>query len=409
MVQKVLFLNTVAGKGSVGRIVTGLASALRDRGTDSLIAFGRWDAPENFSTYRIGSDADVYIHGALSRITDRHGLYSKGPTEKLISKIRQYDPEIIHIHNVHGYYVNFEILFSFLKNEFSSDPGHRIIWTLHDCWSFTGHCVHFEYAGCDKWKTGCFNCPEKDQYPRSFLMDSSRSNYGLKKECFTGIRNLTLVTPSEWLKSKVKESFLKEYPVETIPTGIDLNVFKPVKSDLRERYGISGKKVLLGVANPWRDRKGFRDFMELAGQTGDDKVIVMIGLSKKQAGIMSKYKNVIPLMKTDSVKEMAEWYSTSDIYVNLTREDTFPTTNIEAMACGTPVITYRAGGSPESLTDETGIVTAENNISCVMESIDRLLSRDREEARKVCVQRAEAYGSEKRFQSYIEKVYEKIL
>jgi len=409
MVQKVLFLNTVAGKGSVGRIVTGIASRLRDRGTDSLIAYGRWEAPENFHTYRIGSDADVYFHGAMSRLTDRHGLYSKKATERLIEKIRQYDPEIIHLHNIHGYYVNYRVLFTYLKNEYSKDPAHRIVWTLHDCWTFTGHCVHFEYAGCDRWKTECFNCPEKLQYPRSFLLDSSRSNYRLKKELFTGVDNLQIVTPSEWLRSRVKESFLKEYPVEIIPTGIDLDVFKPEKSDLRERYGLTGRKILLGVANPWRDRKGFSDFKELAASLGEDKAVVMIGLNQKQAGIMKEYKNVIPVLKTDSVKEMAEWYSIADIYVNLTQEDTFPTTNIEAMACGTPVITYRAGGSPESLTSETGIVTGENNISSVIKAIDELLSGDMEKTALACRERACDYDSGKRFLSYIENIYEKVL
>ena len=409
MLKKVLLLNTVAGKGSVGRIVTGLASTLRSRGVDSLIAFGRWDAPENFNTYRIGSDAGVYVHGALSRLTDRHGLYSSGPTEKLIEKIRQYDPDIIHIHNVHGYYVNYKILFNFLKNDFSVKPGRRIIWTLHDCWSFTGHCVHFEYAGCERWKTGCFSCPEKDQYPRSFLMDSSRSNYSLKKECFTGIGNLTVVTPSEWLKQKVQESFLSGYPVETIPTGIDLSVFKPVSTDLRERYGLTGKKVLLGAANPWRDRKGFKDFIELSRHIGEDTVIVMIGIKKKQAEILKNIRNVIPIAKTDSASEMAGWYSTADIYVNLTREDTFPTTNIESMACGTPVITYNAGGSPESLTPETGIVTTENNISCVIKAVKEIFDRNMSEVKEACIKRAGSYGSEKRFREYIEKVYEKVL
>lgn len=402
--KKVMLVNTVAGKGSVGRIVNGLSSELKERGAKTLIAYGRGDRPEGHDSFRIGSNKDVYIHGALSRISDRHGLYSEKATRALIGKIEEFDPDIIHLHNVHGYYVNYRLLFSFLKNSFSGE-GKRIMWTLHDCWSFTGHCVHYEYACCTKWKSGCHDCPEKAQYPKSLLMDGSRENYRLKKEAFTGLKNLTLITPSKWLKEQLSESFLSGYPVFVIPTGIDLSAFRKRGSDIRERYGIGDKTLLLGAANPWRERKGFDDFLKLAGKTGDDTVIAMIGLNKKQLATVSGYKNIIGIMKTDSVEEMAEWYSAADIYVNLTYEDTFPTTNLEAMACGTPVITYRAGGSPESITPETGAVTEVGNITRVIESVDRLLSSDPVETEKHCISRASEYASDIRFRQYLDEVY----
>lgn len=403
--DRVLFLNTVAGKGSVGRIVTGLSTALKERGSESLICLGRWDSPAGHEVYRIGNERDVYIHGVLSRLTDRHGLYSSDATKKLIEKIREYDPDIIHIHNVHGYYVNYQLLFSFLKNEYAMKEGHRIIWTLHDCWTFTGHCVHFEYAGCMRWKEGCHDCPEKKQYPASLLLDNSKDNYRLKKEAFNGIRNLTIVTPSEWLKDRVKESFLKEYPVITVPTGIDLNVFKEQKTGIRERYGIGEKTLLLGVANPWRERKGFDDFLKLADAAGDNTVIAMVGLNKSQVSRASAHRNIITVMKTDSIREMAEWYSAADIYVNLTYEDTFPTTNLEAMACGTPVITYRAGGSPEALTEESGIVTEVGDIEGVLKAVRELKERDSKETAKSCVEQASRYSLDQMFRRYLVDVY----
>ncbi len=405
MSPKVLFINTVAGKGSVGRIVTGLSRALKKRDAETLIAYGRWAPPSGHDSYRIGGDVSVYLHGILNRITDRHGLYSAEATKALTGKIKEFDPDIIHLHNVHGYYVNYRLLFDFLKRDFSGRNNHRIIWTLHDCWSFTGHCVHFEYAGCMRWKEGCHDCPEKKQYPASLLLDASRENYRDKKNCFTGIDGLTLVTPSEWLKSVVRESFLKEYPVKCVPTGIDLNSFKIRPSEIRKRYGIGEKPLLLGVANPWRERKGFDDFLKLSESLGDEMKIAMIGLTKSQTEIASEYGNIIPIMKTDSVEEMAEWYSASDIYVNLTYEDTFPTTNLEAMACGTPVITYRAGGSPEALNYETGTVREIGDITGVIESAREILGRDKEKIRKACVERAALYGSELRFNQYLDEIY----
>lgn len=402
--MKVLFINTVAGKGSVGRLVTALSSALKEKGAETLIAYGRWDKPEGYDCYRIGSDFSVALHGALSRTTDRHGLFSSSATKELIKKIREYDPDIIHLHNVHGYYVNYDLLFSFLKNEYAKNKAHRIIWTLHDCWSFTGHCVHFEYVRCDRYKEQCHDCPEKKQYPASYFLDASKDNFLKKRKAFTGVCNLTIVTPSDWLKERVGESFLREYPVIRVPTGIDLNTFKKQKTDIRERYGIGEKTLLLGVAAPWRERKGFDDFLKLA-DAANDAVIAMVGLNKAQAHAAAGHKNIIPVMRTDSVKEMAEWYSAADIYVNLTYEDTFPTTNLEAMACGTPVITYRAGGSPEALNEDTGVIIEVGDIGGVLKAVKELKGRDREKTAESCIKKASMYSRESMYKGYIEEVY----
>ncbi|MBO6149128.1 MAG: glycosyltransferase [Lachnospiraceae bacterium] len=418
-----MFINAVCGSGSTGRIVTGLMDALEEQGVETLAAYGRDTAPLEYNTYRIGSDLDVYVHGILSRITDRHGLYSKAATVALIDKIREFKPDILHLHNIHGYYINYKLLFDYIRNEYRG----RIVWTLHDCWAFTGHCSHFSYIRCDRWRTGCHNCPQKNEYPRSMLMDSSKFNYRLKKELFTGISKLELVTPSEWLLKVAAQSFLGEYPGQAVPTGIDLNTFKWRRSDIRKKYGVGEKPLILGVANPWRERKGYSDFLRLAREMGADYSFAMIGLRHKD--MKGLPQNVIGIGHTDSLQEMVEWYSSADIYVNMTKEDTFPTANLEALACGTPVITYDAGGSPESLNDSCGRVVPCGDIEAVKEAVLELLglpmahmgsSGTPEKAlaasaladenvaydlQQKCRERAELYSSKRRFAQYLEKVY----
>lgn len=397
--KKVFLINSTCGLGSTGRIVTGLMDVLSSNGYTCMAAYGRGKAPEGYDTYRIGSDFDVNVHGALSRITDRHGFYSKSVTKRLIHKIEEFNPDIIHLHNIHGYYLNVGILFRYLKKS-----GRKVIWTLHDCWSFTGHCTHFEYIGCTKWKTGCFRCDQLSEYPKSLLRDGSTGNYKEKKELFTGIPGMVLVTPSEWLKGKVKQSYMKDYNVTVIPTGIDLSQFRPVESDYREKYGLGDAYVILGAANPWRERKGLYEFAKLGKALNHHYKIVLVGLNEKQMAELPP--EIIALPKTDSIEEMVKWYSTADVYVNLTLEDTFPTTNIEALACGTPVITYRAGGSPESIDPSCGTVVERSNLTGVSAAIDCMaLAADKKEA---CLKRASMYSSEKRFTEYYEKVYAKL-
>ena len=397
--KRVFFINSTCGTGSTGRIVTGLMGVLTSYGYTCMAAYGRGKAPEGYETYRIGSDFDVDFHGVCSRITDRHGFYSRSATRRLIQKIEEFNPDIIHLHNLHGYYLNIGILFHYLKKS-----ERKVIWTLHDCWSFTGHCTHFEYIGCTKWQTGCFRCDQLGEYPKSVLCDASTSNYKAKKELFTGLPNMVLVTPSEWLKGKIKLSYMKDYEVTVVPTGIDLSQFYPLESDLREKYNLGNSYVVLGAANPWRERKGLYEFAKVAKSLNHRYRIVLIGLNEKQMAELPP--EIIALPRTDSVEEMAKWYSTADLYVNLTLEDTFPTTNIEALACGTPVVTYRAGGSPESIDSTCGMIVERSNLSGVTAAIDRM--KDGGDKKEACLRRASMYSSEKRFTEYYEKVYAKL-
>lgn len=397
--KRVFLINVTCGFGSTGRIVTGIVDELEGFGYNCKIAYGRGSAPEGYNTYRIGSDLDVNIHGVLSRITDRQGFYSTKATKELIEVMKEFDPQIVHLHNIHGYYLNVKLLFEYLR-----ESRVRVIWTLHDCWSFTGHCTHFEYVGCMKWqsRSGCFNCEQLREYPKSLLMDASAKNYAQKRELFGNMPHMELVTPSYWLKDKVEQSFMGQYPISVVPTGIDLETFSPTPSELRAKYGIGDKFLILGAASPWRERKGLFEFYKLSSKLTKDYVIVLLGLKPEQ--IKQLPKEIIGLGRTDSVKEMAQWYTAADAYVNLTLEDTFPTTNIEALSCGTPVITYTAGGSPEAVAEGCGMSVPRNSIEGVINALDRI--KNGPDMSAACLKRADEYGSELRFSQYCTEVYE---
>ena len=345
--MRVLQINSVCGIRSTGRICTDLADVLLQDGHECKIAYGRESVPEKYRkiAVRIGNDLDAKMHALQSRIFDNAGFGSRLATEKFIEWVKEYNPDIIHLHNIHGYYINIEVLFKYLAE--SNKP---VIWTLHDCWAFTGHCAYFSYVKCDKWKTGCFNCPQKKRYPLSLLWDASKQNWQKKKALFTSVKNMTLVTPSKWLANEVKKSFLSNYPMNVIANGIDLDVFKPTPSDFKEKNGLVGKKIILGVASSWSECKGLKDFIELSKILDEKYKIVLVGLSGNQ--IKELPENVMAISRTNNVKELAEIYTAADIFFNPTYEDNFPTVNLEAQACGTPVITYRTGGSVESVPEK---------------------------------------------------------
>ena len=341
--MKVLMINSVCGIRSTGRICTDIAEELEKQGHDVKIAYGRETVPEKYQKYavRIGTDLDVKLHGIKTRLFDRHGFGSKRATKKFIKWVEEYDPDVIHLHNLHGYYINIKILFDYLKK-----ANKKVVWTLHDCWAITGHCTHFSLASCEKWKTACNCCPNKKEYPKSKLFDNSKKNYICKKSLFTGIKNMVVVTPSEWLKDLVKQSFLADYEVKCIHNGIDLDIFRPTESDFKKCNALEDKKVVLSVSSVWNERKGFYDVIKLAELLPDYRVVI-VGVDEAQKSELPC--NIIGITRTNNVVELAEIYSAADVFVNLTYEDNYPTVNLEALACGTPVITYKTGGSVESV------------------------------------------------------------
>lgn len=370
--MKVFQINTVCGSGSTGRIAVNLAKMLEKHGDESIIAYARGQAPKEVMTWKIGNMWSIYFHGIMTRITDHHGLYSKKATRKLIAKMKDYNPDIIHLHNIHGYYLNYEILFEFLK-----EYQRPVVWTLHDCWSYTGHCSHYTYAKCDRWKHACYGCPQKRDYPGSLLFDNSKKNFEKKKECFTSLKYLQLVTPSVWLKEQVEQSFFGNHgniKCEVIPNGIETNIFVKKEVSLRDKWKLQDKKIILGVANVWTKQKGFDDFLRLAEQLDDSYQLVMIGVSEKQKQlILKQYKNILPLEKTKNIEELVVWYSVADIYFNSSIEETMGMTTGEAICCGTPVVVYDSTAIPESIGKNCGIIVPAKDISRVKGAIEEIL------------------------------------
>ena len=390
--MKVLMINSVCGIRSTGRICTDLAEVLEKEGHTCKIVYGRESVPEKYRKYavRIGSDLGVKMHAGLSRIFDDAGFHSRFATHKFIRWVKAYDPDVIHLHNIHGYYLNIEILFDYLRT-----CGKKIIWTLHDCWAFTGHCPHFTYIGCEKWKTQCGHYKKKRGYPKSIFLDRSQQNFERKKKLFTGIPNLTLVTPSKWLAGLVKESFLKEYPVEVIHNGIDLTVFKPTPSDFRQRYHLEDKKVILGVASVWDRRKGFDDFLDLAKHLDDSYRIVLVGVSEEQQKILPK--NIIGIGRTNSTKELAEIYTVADVFLNLSVEETMGLVTVEAMACGASCIVLNKTAVPEFVNEKCGIVLSNYNYRDVLLSFKKTdLIED-----SPCIEQASNYERGKQYNFYL--------
>lgn len=363
---KLLQINVSANAGSTGKIAEQIGKAARAAGWKSIIAYGKRANDSSSELVRIGNGFDIIIHGIQTRLFDRHGLGSVWATKQLVNQLEDFDVDIVHLHNIHDYYINYKILFGYLK-----ERNLPIVWTLHDCWPFTGHCSHFDFIGCDKWQAHCGNCPGKGTYPKSLWFDRSKKNYDDKKEAFCSVLdNLTLIPVSNWLEGFVRKSFLKDARIiETIHNGIDVNLFRPIKdSAIREKYNIPKEnKIVLGVAAPWSKRKGLEDFIQLAKKLNDDFVIVLIGLSLGQLKEMPQ--GIIGIPRTENQAELVSLYSEASIFVNPTYEDNYPTTNLEALSCGTPVITYRTGGSPESITDNTGAVVEKGDIAALCEYI----------------------------------------
>ena len=342
--MRILMINSVCGIRSTGRICTDLAEALEKQGHEVKIGYGRESVPEKYRRFavRISSETEVKLHGVKARLFDADGLGSKRATARFLRFVEEFNPDVIHLHNLHGYYINVPMLFRYII-----ENNKKVIWTLHDCWAFTGHCCNLN--GCDKWKSLCNACPKHKLYPAS-ITDRSHLNYQRKKELFTAVKDLTVITPSQWLADLAKQSFLGSSRIEVIPNGIDLDVFRPRQSDFKSRNGLDNKKIVLGVASAWSKSKGLYDFFKLAEMLPDDYKIVMVGLKDEQMGLVSE--NILAIKRTNNVQELAEIYTAADVFVNATYNDNYPTVNLEAQACGTPVITYRTGGSVESVPAE---------------------------------------------------------
>lgn len=348
--MRILLINCVCGIRSTGRICADIAREYESKGYVARIAYGRMDDISEESrkwAVKIGNKFSLYLHFLLTRIFDLHGsgLCSYFATKKFLRWADSYDPDVLWLHNFHGYFINYELLFRWIKQR----PKMRVKWTLHDCWPFTGHCSHFLYTGCQAWQIGCdCRCPGKGEFPKSMLFSKAAHNWKKKKAAFCGVRNMELITPSKWLADLTRQSFLREYPVSVVHNTVDKSVFRRTDSDFKQKCGIDDKIMVLGVASTWDERKGYRDFLELRGFLSSAYVIVIVGVTPKQRSSLPV--GIIGVECTNSAKELASIYSAADWFFNPTREDNYPTVNLEARACGCRVVTYDTGGAAETIS-----------------------------------------------------------
>lgn len=402
--KKLLQINVVANSGSTGRITEQLGNLVQENGWRSYIAYGRWAKFSNSELIHIGKKIDNIIHFSYSFLLDNHGLGSNQATRKLIQKIEDISPDIIHLHNIHGYYVNYEILFQYL-----STLDIPIVWTLHDCWSFTGHCVHFQNINCNKWKTECHNCPQIHEYPKSLFRDNSHNNYIKKQKAFTSIRNLTIVPVCEWLNKLLDQSFLKKCKRKVILNGIDLNVFYPRDSrkKIEDMFNLRGKFICLAVANRWNQSKGLDDIIYIRKKLPENIVIIMVGVTHKQ--IENLPPGIIGLKNTENLEQLCSIYSASDVFINPTYQDTLPTVNIESLACGTPVITYNTGGCSDIVDINTGYVISQGDKDNLYKYIIKMKQTGKRVYSTNCVAKAQkCFNAQVKYQEYIQ-LYNELL
>lgn len=386
--MRVLQINSVP-YGSTCRVMLGIAHAARHQGIHCDMATG-------FSTHpleellpdriRIGGLFSKALHMILARLTGLNGFFSILPTIRLIRRMQRESYDLLHFHNLHGWYVNLPILMRYVRKQ-----RIPVIWTLHDCWAFTGQCAHYAAIGCDRWKTGCFSCPQKHLYPQS-LADCSRYLYHCKKSWFHSLPDVVLVTPSHWLADQVRQSFLRDFPVQVIPNGVDLSVFQPISVPLADKH------IVLGVANGWTERKGLAVMIELAGRLGSEYQIMLVGTDERLDRMLPA--SIISIHRTQNANELTKLYAAADVFVNPTYEDTFPTVNLEALACGTPVVTFNAGGSPECLNGTCGLCIPAGDVDALEAAIRRVCT-EKPFTAECCRTRAESFDQHAAYDAYI--------
>lgn len=395
--MKIVQINTTCGIGSTGKICVGISEVLTENNIENYILYSC-----QTNGYRLGKSCsnNMYVkwQAIKAKIKGNYGFNSKMATKKMIKYLDEIEPDIVHLHNIHGHDVNIEILFEYLKKK-----EIKILWTFHDCWALTAYCPYFTQIKCDKWKNTCSKCPQKRQY--LWFVDRSFEMYNKKKKLLEGL-DLTIVTPSKWLKKIVKESFLAGYPVKVINNGINFQVFRPTKKTLREKYNVAKDvKIVLGVAFEWDKRKGLDVFNELAVRLGKEYQIVLVGTNQQVDKQLAA--NIISIHRTQNQLELAEIYSSADVFVNPTKEENFPTVNIEALACGTPVLTFNTGGSPEILDTTCGKVVECEDIDELYRWIIEISQKNLFDEQK-CVERALQFDYKEKFQEYIE-LYKKVM
>lgn len=389
---------------STGNIMLNIAKTTRERGYEAWTVSKKTrmsllqKREDKFHHY-LGTRTEHTLHRYFSWMTDLQDYGSVIATYELIRNIKKIKPDIIHLHDIVGWYVNIGILFKFLKKY-----NKPVVWTFHDCWAFTGRCVYFDSVNCDRWKKGCGKCPQIGYMPKSWYFDLSAFNWRRRKRLFTSIKNLTIVSPSKWLKGLCDESFLSKYKCIVINNGINLETFRPTTGNTYSKLKSLNKKIILGVASTWSTRKGLNDFIELSKRLPESHQIVLVGISQEEVN----NDRIIAYKRTTNQKELAEIYTAADVFANPTVEENFPTVNLESLACGTPIVTYRTGGSPESVDERTGIVVEKGNYQELKKAIMEVVVKGKEYYSKTCIEKSKNYDMNARFNDYVD-LYEEIL
>lgn len=399
--MKVLEIDSVP-YGSTCKIVLGIATVAQKRNIEVVTASGYSthplkEIPKNH--YKIGGRMNKTLHLGASICTGIEGYGSVLATLKLIRFMNQNSFDIIHIHNLHGNYVNIPMLFSYIKKQRIS-----VIWTMHDCWAMTGLCPHFTIARCNKWVVGCHDCSQYRTTFKGYFFDQSKFMWKRKKQWFNGIENLTIVSPSKWLAAVIKSSFLRNYDIRIINNGINLDVFRPIQSDFRAEHNCQDKIILLGVSASWGIKKGLDIFVKLAEILDNHYQIVLVGTNEYIDQELPP--NIISIHRTQNQCELARIYSAADLFVNPTREDNFPTVNLEALACGTPVVSFAIGGSPECFDDTCGCTVPCDDVEVLIEKIKTICSNTGYSSEN-CVKYAQKYDMFARFDEYV-SLYEEL-
>ncbi len=401
-INPVLRVNT-----STGRIMQEIGELAMQHGWRSCIAYSKGrDGIKSCQSevIPVGNKWSTIWHGLETRLFDRHGLASNEATRLFVKQIQELKPDVIHIHNIHGYFLNYQILFDFLAK--SNIP---VVWTVHDCWLYTGHCYYYSYAGCNKWQTGCGHCPQKKEFPASWLIDRSHQNYEDKKQAFTSLPldQLTIVPVSEWIREEMQYSFFRNNQFHVIHNGINTNIFNIYNPEqVKQKYELNGKHILLGVASIWSREKGFDDCIQMADLLHPDEMLVLVGVRSEQQKRLKK--NMLGIPRTENIHQLAELYAAADAFINPTWQDNYPTVNLEAIACGTPVVTYRTGGSIEAITDQTGFIVPQGNVKEMLEAARLISQRGKAYYQQPCRTYAlENFRKEDRYQDYLD-LYDKL-
>ena len=381
--MKLLQINAVYGIGSTGHIVRDISIKAEESGIDSFVAYSvAREKPEK--GYLIGNTADKKVHALLSRVSGKQAFFSARATKRLVKYIDTIKPDIVHLHNLHSNYISLPVLLSEL-----AERKIKVMLTQHDCWFFTGNCFHFSAIGCEKWEAGCRNCPGRNKIgTKSWISDCTYSVWQEKKRLFSMIDDLVVVSCSDWLTDITRRSFLGNRRLMTIHNGVNLEVFRPITSNgIRTRLQIDDKAfVVLGMANKWLLERNREVLSAVLSMT--DIILVLLGCTKEQQ-IKVNGSNVKTVGFVGDKHELACYYSAADVFVNLSWEDTFPTVNLESLACGTPIIAHYCTGVPEMVDAKVGMVIQPGCAEKMIAAINEVKSVGKDYYSKHCRAKAE--------------------